>query len=314
MGKTRESGHLTSDDLLTTDIVNNTVKVGTGITFYGGSVGIISATKFYGDGSNLKNIQSVLQDWVIKTSNYTAAIGDQIIADTSGGEFIITLPTSPSVGNVIRIADPGSWAINNLKLSPNGLTIEGDSDNFIVDIGGTILEVIYDGSTWEVYSSLGGPGATGDISLRGNLSVSGFTTSNQTRFLSVAEKLFRVNGNTVSIAYTSTGANIGLCTNPSGDITLNVTGIPIDSSFDNHVITFSVISTQAGTARSCTAVNLNGVSRTIFWSGGSLSSAISGVTTTRGYDIYNFTGINTVGSASTTANYIVLGVVNGGFR
>jgi hypothetical protein len=31
-------------------------------------------------------------------------------------------------------------------------------------------------------------------------------------------------------------------------------------------------------------------------------------------DIYNFTGINTVGSASTTANYYVLGVVNGGFR
>ena len=39
-----------------------------------------------------------------------------------------------------------------------------------------------------------------------------------------------------------------------------------------------------------------------------------GVTTTSGFDIYSFTGINTVGSASTTANYAVLGVVNGGFR
>lgn len=314
MGKTRDSGQLTSDDLLTTDIANNTVKVGTGITFYGGSVGIVSATKFYGDGSNLTNIQSVLKDWVIKTSNYTAKVGEQIIADTSGGEFTITLPASPVAGNVVRIADPGNWGTVNLKISPNGATIENDSATFIVDIGGTILEIVYDGSTWEVYSSLGGPGATGDISLRGNLSVSGFTTSNQTRFLSVAERLFRVSGNTVSIAYTSTGSNIGLCTNPTGDITLNVTGIPTDSSFDNHVITFSVIVTQTGTARSCTAINLNGVPETIFWSGGSLASAISGVTTTRGYDIYNFTGINTVGSASTAANYVVLGVVNGGFR
>jgi hypothetical protein len=142
----------------------------------------------------------------------------------------------------------------------------------------------------------------------------GTIIATQTRIQNVAEKLTRVDGNTVSIAYTGGGGNIGFATNPTGDITLNVTGIPTDSSFDNYSITFSVIVNQTGTARSCTAVNLNGVSRTIRWSGGSLANAISGVTTTSGYDIYNFTGINTVGSASTTANYQVLGVVNGGFR
>lgn len=154
----------------------------------------------------------------------------------------------------------------------------------------------------------------GIITARNNLTVLGITTSNETRFLSVAEKLIRVNGNTVSIAYTSTGANIGLCTNPSGNITLAVTDIPTDSSFDNHAISFSVFVNQTGTARSCTAVTLNGVSKVIKWAGGSLSSAISGVTTVRGYDIYNFVGINTIGPANTTANYEVLGVVNGGFR
>jgi hypothetical protein len=59
---------------------------------------------------------------------------------------------------------------------------------------------------------------------------------------------------------------------------------------------------------------MNGVTKTIKWAGGSLESAIVGVTTTNGYDIYSFTGINTVGSANTTDNYEVLGVVNGGFR
>jgi hypothetical protein len=146
------------------------------------------------------------------------------------------------------------------------------------------------------------------------LDVSGSFGATETRIKNVAEKLTRVNGNTVSIAYTGGGGNIGFATNPTGDITLNVTGIPTDSSFDNYSITFSVIVNQTGTARSCTAVTLNGVSRTIKWSGGSLANAISGVTTTSGYDIYNFTGINTVGSASTTSNYEVLGVVNGGFR
>lgn len=156
--------------------------------------------------------------------------------------------------------------------------------------------------------------SVGFSTVSNNLSVSGVSTSNQSRFLSVAERIVRVDGNTVSIAYTTTGANIGLCTNPTGNITLAVTGIPTDSSFDNHAISFTVFVTQTGTARSCTAVTLNGVTETIRWAGGSLAASISGVTTSNGYDIYNFVGINTIGSASTTANYEVLGVVNGGFR
>jgi hypothetical protein len=146
------------------------------------------------------------------------------------------------------------------------------------------------------------------------LSVGGSFTATDIRIQSVAEKTTIVSGNTVSLVYNSGGGNVAICTNPSGDITLNVTGIPTDSTFDNNSLTFSVISNNTGTARSCTTVNLNGLSRTIKWFGGSLTAAISGVTTTSGYDIYNFTGINTVGSASTTANYVVLGSVNGGYR
>ena len=156
--------------------------------------------------------------------------------------------------------------------------------------------------------------SVGIITSSSNLNVAGITTSNQTRFLSVAERLLRIDGNTVSIAYTSSGANIGYCTNPTGNITLAVTGIPTDNTFDNHVISFSVVINQTGTARSCTAITLNGVTETIRWTGGSLGAATLGVTTTNGYDIYSFTGINTIGSASTASNYEVLGVVNGGFR
>ena len=157
--------------------------------------------------------------------------------------------------------------------------------------------------------------AGGNVTVNGsvpNLNV-GLLTATDTRINSISEKILRVNGNTVNISYSTTGPNIGFCTNPSGDITLAVTSIPTDSTFDNHSISFSVIVTQTGTARTCTAVNLNGVSRTIHWSGKSLAASLSGVTTTSGYDIFTFTGINTVGSASTTANYVILGSVNGGF-
>ena len=131
----------------------------------------------------------------------------------------------------------------------------------------------------------------------------------QTRIQGAAEKLVRVDGNSVNINFTTSGSNIGLCTNPTGNITLNVDGIPTDSSFDNHSLLFSVVVIQTGTARTCNAVTLNGVSRTIRWPGGTVGSGA-----TIGYDIFNFIGINTIGSASTTANYEVLGMVNGGFR
>ena len=143
---------------------------------------------------------------------------------------------------------------------------------------------------------------------------SGVATLTDLRLSSIADKTTIVSGNSVSLSYSTGGGNVAICTNPSGPITLNVTGIPTDSSFDNHSISFGVMVNQTGTARSCTAVTLNGYSATIRFAGGSLSAAISGVTTTSGMDIYNFTGINTVGSASTTANYYLLGVVNGGFR
>jgi len=140
------------------------------------------------------------------------------------------------------------------------------------------------------------------------------TFSGEQRITTGAEKLTRTDAtvNTVTLDY-SNGTNVGYATAPTGNITLNVNNIPTDSTFDNHTITFAVIINNTGTARTCTAVNLNGVAKTIKWAGGSLDAALSGVTTSNGYSIQSFTGINTVGSASTTTNYEVFGVVSGGF-
>ena len=137
---------------------------------------------------------------------------------------------------------------------------------------------------------------------------------NESRFITGAEKTALISGNTASLTYNSSSANVAICTNATGNITLDVNGIPTSSDFDNHAVTFTVIATStSGVARTCTAVNMNGVSKTIKWAGGSLTNAVSGLTTTAGYTIFGFTGINTVGSASSTANYEVFGVASGGF-
>jgi hypothetical protein len=147
----------------------------------------------------------------------------------------------------------------------------------------------------------------------GGANIVGITTSSVTALDAISEQLVRVDGNTATITYSSGGANIGYCTNPTGDITLSVTGIPT-TGFDNQALTFSMIVNNAGAntaagVRTCNAVKLNNVTKTIRWSGGSV-----GTGNTSSYDIFNFTGINTIGSGSTTANYEVLGLVNGDFR
>ena len=143
-----------------------------------------------------------------------------------------------------------------------------------------------------------------------NITVGGGTlTATDTRIQSLAEESTLVSGNTVNLVYNTGGGNIAICTNPTGPITLNVTGIPTDSSFNNNVLTFTVVAIQTSIGYACTAINLNGTARTIRYPG-----SIVSVASTSSYDIFNFTGINTIGSASTTANYQILGVVNGNFR
>jgi hypothetical protein len=141
-----------------------------------------------------------------------------------------------------------------------------------------------------------------------NISV-GIITVTDSRLQSVSEKSTIVSGNTVSLVYNTGGGNVAICTNPTGAITLNVTGIPTDSSFDNRTINFTVVAIQTATGYACTTINLNGVSRTVKYPGGVVS-----VASTSSYDIFNFTGINIVGSGSTTANYQILGMVNGNFK
>ncbi len=137
-------------------------------------------------------------------------------------------------------------------------------------------------------------------------------TTDENRIVSACEKVVQVSGNTVGLQYHNNG-NMAVVTGSTGDITLNVENIPETADFDNNAISFSLAIVQAGTARSCTSVNLNGYSAPIRWAGGSLASAIVGLTTTNGMDVYSFTGINTVGSANTCANYYLLGAVNGGY-
>lgn len=125
---------------------------------------------YYNDGTSAQWINAVNNQndpvFRVKTSNYTASNRDQIIADTSGGSFTITLPASPIAGTSVTLYDNASWGTNNLTIARNGSTIEGVADDFVLDVSSIKVEFIYNGSTWQVYSSVaqGGPATTPTVS------------------------------------------------------------------------------------------------------------------------------------------------------
>jgi len=209
--------------------------------------------------------------------------------------------TGNVTGNATGLTGTPNITVNNIVGA--AATFSGN-----VSIAGTL--------TYEDVTNVDSVGRAGIQVLTGGIDVTaGVSTFSGAQKVSTgAEKVHRQSGNTVTLSFNSTSSsNVGYTTNPDGNITLAVTDIPTSSDFDDHSITFALIVNSTGTARTCTAVTLNGVSKTIRWAGGSLDSAITGVTTTTGHTIFNFTGINTVGSASTAANYEVFGIVSGGF-
>jgi len=151
------------------------------------------------------------------------------------------------------------------------------------------------------------------------LTVSGISTLTDLRLASIADKVTVATNNSPSLSYNTGGGNIAVVYNATGPITLTVTGIPTTTDFDNRSINFAVIVRQGATGYGCSSLVLNGVTFN--------STAAVGVSTrisypsgtvaagsTSCYDIFNFIGINTTGSASTMTNYNFISIKNGDFR
>lgn len=102
----------------------------------------------------------------VKTANYTAANNDGVLTNTTGGAFTVTLPTSPTVGNQIVVADAFSqWGTNNLTIDPTALIkIAGNTagSTLTCDITGAAVTLVYTGASfgWDVFAQVGGNGGT----------------------------------------------------------------------------------------------------------------------------------------------------------
>ena len=286
---------------------------GSGIGTAGAVIQIDNANQRVGIGTN--NPLTTLQvAGIVSATSFTGNLtGTASTATAAGTAYGLTGSPNITVSTITGSAATfTNLTVNGTQTIINTTSLEVADKNIGIGSTSTPSDALSDGAGITIYGTTNKTLTYNDTKKALETNVAWATT--ETRFINVAEKHVITSGNTVTLTYNGASSNIGLTTNPTGDITLSVVGIPTSSDFNSHTLTFSVFVNQTGTARSCTAVTLNGFNATIRWAGGSLANAISGVTTSSGMDIYSFTGINTVGSASTTANYYILGVVNGGYR
>jgi hypothetical protein len=100
------------------------------------------------DQGVFQNIGAITWDTTAKTGNFTAVKGNGYFVNTTSASITVTLPSSPSAGDVVGIADYANTAdTNKIVIGRNGSNIQGTADDFdIVKEGGTIVLVYVDGT------------------------------------------------------------------------------------------------------------------------------------------------------------------------
>ena len=96
------------------------------------------------DQGFFKNIGAITWDTTVKTSGFTAVSSNGYFCNTSGGAFTVTLPSSPSAGDVIAIADyANTFDTNKVTIGRNGSKIQGEAEDFLAEIEGLSITLIY---------------------------------------------------------------------------------------------------------------------------------------------------------------------------
>jgi len=95
-------------------------------------------------------------DTTVKTSGFTAVSGVGYFVNTTSGAITVTLPASPSAGDVVAVKDyANTFDTNNVTLARNGSNIGGSAIDATLSIEGLAVTLVYVDATkgWLVTDS-----------------------------------------------------------------------------------------------------------------------------------------------------------------
>jgi hypothetical protein len=98
---------------------------------------------------------SVNWDTTKKTTGFTSVSGNGYFCDTTSSAFTVTLPATPSAGDIVAIADyANTSATNNITVGRNGSLIDGSAIDAKIKINGQVYTLVYVDATegWKTVS------------------------------------------------------------------------------------------------------------------------------------------------------------------
>ena len=119
---------------------------GSGISGFSGFSGYSGAAGSGGGGIAWQSVQ---------TANFTATAGNAYPVDTTSASITVTLPASPSAGNVVTVLDyAGTSATNNIIVNPNGNKLQGTTFNALISVNRQAYNFVYVDATqgWLSYA------------------------------------------------------------------------------------------------------------------------------------------------------------------
>tara|TARA_B100001093_G_scaffold352260_1_gene336709 strand:- start:288 stop:1568 length:1281 start_codon:yes stop_codon:yes gene_type:complete len=190
----------------------NTVDVASGSTLTIGSSGKTIALA--SGATNNINIKDV--DWqAVVTSDTTMVSGRGYFVNTTGGAVTMTLPASPSAGDVIQVNDiRGTSASNNITVARNSSNIQGAASDQIIASANASITFVYSDATsgWKIInttedipSHISATGGTATTS--GDYKIHSFNSSSNFVVSSIGNQNTTLNYLVVAGGGGSTGAN-----------------------------------------------------------------------------------------------------------
>ena len=108
------------------------------------------------DQGVFENLGSVTWDTTAKTTGFTAVSGNGYFVNTTSGAITVTLPSSPSAGDIVGIKDYANTADTNaITIGRNGSNIDGTAADFQITTEGLSALLVYVDATkgWLITNS-----------------------------------------------------------------------------------------------------------------------------------------------------------------
>ena len=163
-----------ADDIQAADGGNLINQCGTTITLgaSGDTINLASGATQSGFGRT----GTVDWDTTAKTASFTAVNGNGYFVNTTSGAITVTLPTSPSAGNVVAVSDYNSTAAtNNITIARNSSNINGTANDLLITKANSAVQLVYVDATtgWQSVTTAN----TDDVSNPNLTAIGGTITS-----------------------------------------------------------------------------------------------------------------------------------------